>query len=278
MHSKQLAMSDKEFELFRTLIYDRVGIHLPSEKRQLVVARLQELVLRDGYSSFVDYYDAVLVKPSVKDLTELVDRISTNHTYFNRESSHFEYLDEVVFPEIESRAKTTGKKELRMWCAAASTGQEPYTLAMLQMRYFGREFSSWDAGLLATDISQRALAVAKKGHYSKDEISALPNDLQKKFLIPTDGGFEIAAEVKREVLYRRLNLMTPRFPFKRPFDVIFCRNVMIYFDEGTKREVVRKMVEFLRPGGYLFVGKAESVGQFNDKLGYAAPGAYRRQE
>jgi chemotaxis protein methyltransferase CheR len=163
-----------------------------------------------------------------------------------------------------------------MWCAAASRGHEPYTLVMLQKEVLGREYDAWDAGLLATDISDQALKVAVRGRYPADEVGALPERLRSYLHKVGEHEYEINHDVKKEVLYRKFNLHSPNYPFRKAFDVVFCRNVLIYFDTPTKLDVVRKIAEKLRVNGYLFVGLAESLGRDVGTLRYVRPGIYRK--
>jgi chemotaxis protein methyltransferase CheR len=271
-------LSDREFAELCSLVYDQFGIVLNEKKRSLVEGRLQSLLRRAGYASYQEYYQAVLRQPDGEGLSDLVNRISTNHTFFNREAGHFRIFVEQVLPELTRAIEAEGKHELRVWCAAASTGQEPYFLAMLMMNYFAARYSAWDAGLLATDISSAALQTATQGVYSAEEIEALPREYVKYLNRQPDGSFRIADAVREEVVYRRFNLVNQTYPFKRPFHVIFCRNVMIYFDQPTKNRIVENMVRFLYPNGYLFVGQSEALSQRHPKLRYVAPSVYCRVE
>lgn len=271
-----VSMSDTEFTMFRNLIYERLGINMTPEKRPLLMARLQSRITKGGYRSFREYFEQELARPSTETLNELVDRVTTNHTFFWREPAHFDFLTTKVLPELLPRCKTRNR-ELRVWCAAASSGQEPYLLAMLLLKFFDRDYTSWDTGVLATDISRDILYKAIDGIYPPEDVQGLPPDLRSRFMTKRpDGRFEVKANVKKEVLYRQLNLMSPKFPFKKPFDVVFCRNVMIYFDEPTKRSLLRRIADVTYPGGYLFVGNSESVTHLTTDFKYVMPGVYRR--
>jgi chemotaxis protein methyltransferase CheR len=270
-----LSLRREEFGRLRQFVHKNLGIFLADGKMSMVEQRLRPLVVGRGFSDFRAFVEAVEKNPGREMMTDLVNRITTNHTYFNREPEHFRFLEEKVLPEHVESARSS--RSLRMWCAAASRGHEPYTLAMIQRRVLGRDYESWDAGLLATDISEQALSVAVRGRYPAEEADALPEGLRKAFMHRLPGGeYEVSAEIRREVLYRKFNLHTAAYPFKRPFDVVFCRNVLIYFDMPTKLDVVRKITEKLRPGGYLFVGLAESLGREVGLLSYLRPGVYRR--
>jgi chemotaxis protein methyltransferase CheR len=252
-----VSLSERQFEALQGVIHRHLGIHLNAQKRAMLEGRVSRLLRERGVPLEL-WLQQIMASPSREDLAQLANHVSTNHTYFNREPEHFEFLRRVALPELEARAGRTGRKELRMWCAAASTGEEPYTLAMLQMEHFGAAFGQWDAGLLATDISESALATARAGVYPANRVEALPAALRHAWLIKRpDGDYEFKLEVKRQVLFRQFNLITPKFLFKKKFDIIFCRNVMIYFDQPTKEALIRRFYDCLQPGGLLFLGMAE---------------------
>ena len=271
-----VSISNAEFDRLRTLIFERFGIHLSDQKKTLVEGRLQPVLRAAGYTSFEQYYENELAAPTSKALSTLVDRISTNFTYFNREPAHFDLLKTKILPELIAQKKAAGSHDLRIWCAAASTGEEPYMLSMLIREALGADHGRWQAGLLATDISDRALEIAKAGIYDAEKLEKLPSTLSKKYFrsCGTDS-HEVSAELKKDVTFRRFNLMNTTFPFREPFDVIFCRNVMIYFETETKEALLRRIHRHLRVGGYLFVGHAESLSR-NPLFEYVAPAAYRR--
>ncbi|MBH23907.1 MAG: chemotaxis protein CheR [Myxococcales bacterium] len=278
--TEQAPLHDREFQFLQHLVMEAFGISLGEEKRGLVRNRLGHILKRRGLSSVEEYCDSVLKSPRRDDLQELANQLSTNYTYFNRESAHYKLLAEQIYPglvkEVERGLRSP---ELRMWCAAASSGEEPYQLMMSQMDFFGDRFSGWNAGLLATDISERALTLARKGVYAEEQIGKLPPGYLSRFMSRTgDGHYAVRPEVKKGVLFRHLNLTRPSYPFKRPFDVIFCRNVMIYFNNETKLGVLQRMHRWLRPGGILCIGMAESlVGEASSLFTPVAPSAYRRR-
>ncbi|NOY13194.1 MAG: protein-glutamate O-methyltransferase CheR [Deltaproteobacteria bacterium] len=272
-----MAISDREFSDLRNLIHKRFGINLTEQKRSLLVGRLQKLMRNLNLSTFAQYYQYLTEDKTEKALSELVDLISTNHTYFNREKDHFDYFYEIALPTVVEKLKQENRKDLRIWCAGCSTGEEPYTLLMLMMEYFGSEYGSWNAGILATDISDRALSVARNGVYSADRVQQLPENLRRKYFTPA-GPDEMAVidKVKRECTFRRFNLMNNRFPFKKPFQMIFCRNVMIYFDQPTRDALVGRYHQCTEPGGYLFIGHSETLGRSQSRYQYIQPALYRR--
>ncbi len=266
-----------EFAQLRDLIHQRFGINLTEQKRSLLVGRLQKLMRNRNLATFTDYYEYLKTDKTEGALGELVDLISTNHTYFNREKEHFEYFSQVALPAVITSLKQQNRKDLRIWCAGCSTGEEPYTLLMLMMEYLGSEYSSWDAGILATDISDRALTIARRGAYSTDRVQQLPDPLWKKYFVKS-GSDEMMVndKLKREATFRRFNLMNTTFPFKKPFQMIFCRNVMIYFDQPTRDALVSRYHKFTEPGGYLFIGHSETLGRNQTLYKYLKPALYQK--
>jgi len=276
---KMLQLSDEEFQLIRTLVYDNFGINLGEHKRNLVIARLQKVLLAGGFSSFREYYEHVVRDPTAHSLLTLVDQISTNHTYFFRENEHFDFLVAEVLPFIKNNKKRdakTGKKKLRIWSAGCSSGEEPYTIAMLLKEAIGNE-PDIEAAILATDISVSALETAKRGIYTREKVAHVPNYLRQRYFTPLkDGTWQVKEDLKELVLFRRLNLMTPQFKFKGLFDVIFCRNVMIYFDKPTQRELIAKFHRCTEPGGYLLIGHSETIDRNSNLYKYIRPSIYQK--
>lgn len=276
MHN-MMSISDQEFRDLRDLIQKRFGINLTEQKRSLLVGRLQKLMRQLNLTSFAQYYQYLLDDKTEQTLGELVDLISTNHTYFNREKDHFEYFYNVALPTIADKLRQENRRDLRIWCAGCSTGEEPYTLLMLMMEYFGNEYASWDAGILATDISDRALSIARRGTYGSDRVQQLPDNLRRKYFQPAgQGEMAVVDKVKKEATFRRFNLMNASFPFKKPFQMIFCRNVMIYFDQPTRDALVGRYHQHTEPGGYLFIGHSETLGRSQSRYKYLQPALYQK--
>jgi chemotaxis protein methyltransferase CheR len=274
-----IQISDEEFGLFRSFIYRNFGINLTEAKRALLMNRLQKILKKKGFTSFKDYYESIQKDKSLTELSELIDAVSTNHTFFFRESAHFDYLVKNSLPELIPKIASKGQKDLRVWCAASSTGEEPYVIAMLIMEYLGNDYRNWSAGLLATDISNDALNTAMQGIYTSERMSQVPKKYQHSYFnkIGPDQ-YQVKEHLKQEVLYRRFNLMNERFPFKKPFHIIFCRNVMIYFDQKTRAGLVQRLYDFTTPGGYLFIGNAETLGRNETQFTYIAPSIYKRTQ
>ncbi len=270
-------ITDEEFAIMRTLIHNRLGINLTEQKRGLLVTRLKKYMQQTGFADFKQYAEHIHNDKTGKALGNLADLISTNHTFFFRESGHFDFLSETALPQITEILKAQNSKDLRMWCAAASTGEEPYGLMLMLMEYLGPAYASWNAGLLATDISNEALMRAEEGIYEDESVARIPLKLRNRYFHKTrDGLWGVNDSLKKEIIYRRFNLVQSQFPFKKPFHIIFCRNVMIYFDQWTIQDLINRLYDWTVPGGYLFVGFSESLGRIENPYQFVKPAIYRK--
>lgn len=266
-------ITNQEFERIVAFVKRKAGIDL-SEKKVLVQGRLDNYIQKSKYESLTEFMDLVEKFPAGAEAEILMNALTTNHTYFWREYEQFLYLKQNVFPELKHRK--IAQKDWRIWCAASSTGEEPYTLAMLCMDYLGLEHSQWDTKILATDIDTSVLEKAVKGIYAKDSVEQLPHTYVRRFFKPiNDRQYQVRDDLKKEVIFRQFNLMH-QLPFKKPLHVVFIRNVMIYFDEQTKTELLNRIYDALEPGGYLFVGSTESLSQCHGKFHYIQPAIYRK--
>ncbi len=269
-----IKLTDKEFETLVKFVYDRYGINL-AKKRVLIEGRLSNTLIEKGMTHFSQYMDLLFNDKTGNEVTTFLNKITTNHTYFLREYEHFDYMQKKVLPFFEEKFKNT--RDVRIWSAACSSGQEPYTIAMVIDEYFGSRKSQWDTTILATDISMRALDKAKKGIYTEEEIKDIPKHWVGKYLIDKkDGTFEICPKIKKEVVFRTGNLMEP-FSVKKPFDLIFCRNVMIYFDAPTKEKLINKFYDVTAKDGFLFIGHSEVINKETTKYTYLQPAIYQRR-
>jgi chemotaxis protein methyltransferase CheR len=271
-------ISEEEFAKIRSLVYNKIGINLTEQKKTLLMGRLQKILRLKNFENFSEYYDSLIADKSGKEISELANHISTNHTFFWRENDHFEYFLNVALPEIKSRLLNSRTNDIRIWSAGCSSGEEPYMLVMLMMEYFQNDYSKLNAGLLATDISEKALGTALRGVYAHERIKETPKVLVKKYFTKTeDDKYAVIDKVKKEVTYRRFNLMNKVFPFRKKFDIIFCRNVMIYFDDPTRETLVQKFSDLLVPGGYLFIGHSETINKQKIKtLKFVSPALYQK--
>ncbi|MEW9123429.1 MAG: protein-glutamate O-methyltransferase CheR [Thermotaleaceae bacterium] len=270
-----IPITEKEFRQLTSYIKENYGIHLKKEKQSLVIGRLHHILLSKNFRSFSEYYDYMISDKTGRAAVTLIDKITTNHTFFMREAEHFFFFKDIVLPYFK---KTVENRDLRIWCAASSTGEEPYTLAMIIDEFFGKEKMLWDTKLLATDISEKVLDIAKKGIYSNEKILPLPLQWKKDYFEKYDLENHILKDkIRNEVIYRKFNLMDKVFPFKRKFHTIFCRNVMIYFDNKTKAELIDKLYDKMEHGGYLFIGHSESLSRETTSFRYVMPAVYRKE-
>ncbi len=268
-------ITDKEFRRLSGFIEEHYGIHLKDEKRALVTGRLQNVLAQKKFNGFSEYFNYIISDKTGEAAITLIDKITTNHTYFMREANHFTYFRDRVLPYLVNKCRD---KDLRIWSAGCSTGEEPSTLVMIMDEYLGQEKKSWDTKVLATDISSKVLDIAKKGSYINESIAALPHHWRLNYFKKIDAEKAVLTDkIKNEVIYRKLNLMDKTFPFKKRFHVIFCRNVMIYFNNETKMELVRKFYDLTEPGGYLFIGHSESLNREETKYKYIIPAVYRKE-
>lgn len=268
----EAGLSLREFEAIRRLAYEKFGLDLKNGKEELVSARLAKKLRECKCGSVQEYYRRVMEDGSGELLTGLIDALTTNHTGFLREAAHFEYLRDHVLPELKRRDR------VEIWSAACATGEEPYSIAFLLLDAMG-PLAAQTLNILASDISTRALGTAERAVYPDERCRALPPAWYSRFFLRGKGRWRgwrrVRPEVRNCVEFRRLNLIEP-FWHARRFPVIFCRNVMIYFDQPTQQKVVRALTEWLEEGGYLFVGHAESLSGIRHDLQYVRPAVYRK--
>lgn len=270
-----LNLTDNEFQRLTSYMQTKFGINL-THKRTLVEGRLNNYLLERGIKSYSEYLDIVMADGTGNEITTIINKLTTNHTFFMREPEHYNFLRNTILPNLEKTLKT---KEIRIWSAGCSSGEECYTTAMLLDDYFGTKKSQWDSRILATDISMKVLTKASEGIYQNEGMKDLPPSwITKYFKSINKEDSQINETIKKEVIFKTFNLMDP-MPQKyiqNPFDLIFCRNVMIYFDMKTKTDLVNRFYTALKPGGYLFVGHAESVQRDATLFEYIKPAIYRR--
>lgn len=272
-------MRESEFEFIRTLVYEHSRIHLGPDKRELVAARLGKR-LRATQAPDISAYCRMLQDPSgAGELSHLIDAISTNHTFFFRENSHFDFVRAQLVPEMLARQRVERWPRFNAWSAACSSGEEPYSLAITLNECLPAS-AGWSWQIECTDISHRILEKARAGIYRGESVGALPAAQVKTYFQkgvgPQEGNFRIRDFLRAQLTFRQLNLLDGEPPFRDPFHVIFCRNVMIYFDRPTQEELVNKLTRRLVPGGYLLVGHSESLTGIRHSLQMVRPAIYRR--
>jgi chemotaxis protein methyltransferase CheR len=272
------AIATEDYEFIRRLVYEHSRINLGADKMELVRSRVQKRLRALGLSDFESYCRLLDAPGGEDELTALLDVISTNVTHFFREYRHFEFLQNEVLPAWQ---KSTGRKPgaaLRVWSAACSSGEEPYSIAILLAEYF-RDRPALDWQITATDISTRMLATAQQGIYQADRVKPPSPEWLPAYFQKGTGSWEgccrVKSSLRQRVSFRRLNLIQWPYPFAEKFDLIFCRNVMIYFDRETQEQLVPRLAGQLAPGGHLIVGHSESLIGIEHRLKTVRPSVYR---
>jgi chemotaxis protein methyltransferase CheR len=267
-------MDVKTFNALRSIVYDKSGISINESKVALVAARIGKRLRELQLSSEKKYLDYILADGNEGEIVHFLDVISTNVTSFFREESHFDFLASALQAWIAA-----GQRRFRFWSAACSSGEEPYSLAMVVLDVL-RE-SSADVKILATDISTRILEKSSAGVYSEEKVALIPARYHSRFLKKSiESGapaYEVTGELKNIIVFQRINLSKPPFPMRGPMDAIFCRNVMIYFDNTVRKNLLQDLYRLLKPGGYLFVGHAESLTGLLSGFKAVKPSVYIKQ-
>lgn len=268
----------EDYEFIRTLVYDYSRINLGADKQELVAARIAKRLRVLSLPSITAYCDLLRHPQGEEELSNLIDVISTNHTFFFREPAHFDFLEKQIVPDATNDKSPHKRSIFRVWSAASSSGEEVYSIAIL-LSELGLKRPGWAWQLEATDISTRILKRAREAIYPEESVSKVPPELIKKYfqkgLGPQEGNYRVKSDLGSRVTFRHLNLLGPPYPFTEFFHAIFCRNVMIYFDRPTQEELVRRLSARLVPGGYLLVGHSESLTGINHGLKMVKPAIYQ---
>ncbi|AHH13544.1 protein-glutamate O-methyltransferase [Borrelia nietonii YOR] len=276
MHNEfNIKINQEELSKLTKIIYNNFGINLTEKKKLLIESRLSSIIKAKNLNSFTEYINYLENQKNQISLIELVDKISTNHTYFFREPNHFEFLENKLLPKM-LKQMAQSEEEIRIWSAGCSSGEEAYTIAMILNEYIDNNKIHCKVKILATDISITVLNEAKRGIYPEDRVKTLPKHLKSKYLNKlTSNKFEVKDILKKRIQFKKLNLMNEFFPFKKKFDLIFCRNVMIYFDEKTRNKLAEKFNQHLKDDSYLFIGHSETI-RGNKNLEYIMPATYKK--
>ncbi|MFP4474747.1 MAG: CheR family methyltransferase [Desulfatibacillaceae bacterium] len=268
--------SDRDFQRLSALVYAKSGIHLHEKKKELMRSRLGKRLRATGSRNFEEYYGYLIQYDDGRELVQMLDAITTNKTSFFREPSHFTFLHDNVFPVYQRSRRRPVK--LRLWSAGCSSGEEPYSMAISILEYFRKPFPL-DCRILATDISTAILERAREGIYQENKLGALPITVMRRYFKrgygKREGFYQVKENLREMVTFGHLNLMES-FEFKHPFDAIFCRNTMIYFDKDTQARLVKRFHHCLAPGGYLFIGHSESLAGLEQPFAYVQPSIYRK--
>lgn len=259
---RSFRLTDKEFNFICQYVYDVAGIVLNDSKREMVYRRLTRIIRERKLPSFSAYYQ-VLKQNSEQEKNYFINAITTNLTSFFREQHHFDYLNEIELPTLLDKNRQT--KRIRIWSSASSTGEEPYSIATTVYESCKSHLSSWDIKILATDIDSDVLAKGKAGIYEERKIEDIPEKYKSEFFSKGTGSnsnmVRVSQKLQGLITFKQLNLLH-EWPMKGPFDIIFCRNVIIYFDKKTQQELFERYYELLAPGGLLLLGHSESLGHY----------------
>ncbi len=264
-------LTDAEFEKLTGFVYQTYGIDL-HRKRLLIEGRLANELRSRGLSSFSSYMEVLFADKTGNEMNRFLSKITTNHSFFGRENEHFDFLLNTALPYLEPRRKG----DLRIWSAGCSAGQEAYNIAMAMDQYFGPRKNAWDTTILATDISMKVLSEAREATYPESSLAGLPQEWCSRYFTPVgNGNYQVIERIRREVVFKTFNLMDP-FVYKKPFDIIFCRNVMIYFDAKTTANLVDKFYDATAEGGYFFVGHSEAINRDRTQYTYLKPAIFQK--
>ncbi len=271
-------LSARDFGRLSRFIYDTCGIKMPEVKKTMLEARLQKRLRALCMRSFTDYCDYLFSSEGLeKELVQMLDMVTTNKTDFFREPDHFQYLTHTVLPEWLKRHPNG---TLAIWSAGCSSGEEPYTLAMVLTEFAARN-PGFDFRILATDISTRVLEKAKNAIYAETQVEPVPLELKKKYLLRSkdrsSGMVRIVPELREKVRFRRLNFMDDDFGMREQLDIIFCRNVIIYFDRPTQEKLLQRFHRYMKPGAFIFMGHSETLSGLDVPLVSVYPTVYRKQ-
>jgi len=271
-------LSDRDFNRFSALVYEKCGINLHEGKKELVRARLGKRLRETGFKDFNAYYRFVTKEDVGDELVYMLDAISTNLTSFFREEKHFDFLKQVVFPSYVAGKSGVRFRRLRFWSAGCSSGEEPYSLAIWLLEYFNTSLGP-DIKILATDISTKVLGQAKKGIYPAVRLEKVPISMVRKYFQKgygrQEGYFRVKPLLRQLIEFKRFNLIEP-FLFKETFNLIICRNVMIYFDKKTQQTLANKFYDALLDEGYLFIGHSETLTGVDHRFKYIRPSVYQK--
>jgi chemotaxis protein methyltransferase CheR len=274
-------MNDAHFRKLGEVIYQVCGIRLNDSKKVMLESRLAKRLKVLGMKSYKDYCD-YLFSPEGRDaeLVDMIDMVTTNKTDFFREAAHFDFLRRKVLPEFSRTCGTATNRKLMVWSAGCSTGEEPYTLAMV-LNDYAEVHRGFEYVILATDISTRVLDVAKTGIYREEQVTPVPQDFKKKYLLRGKerhiGKVRVVPELRDRIRFRRLNFLEGDFGMREPLDIVFCRNVIIYFDRPTQEKLIARFSSHMIPGGYLFMGHSETLNGMRVPFVSVAPTVYRKE-
>lgn len=276
----KMYLSNAQFKLFKSLIYDATGINLSDSKKDMLISRLIKRLNELKFNDFTEYYHYLLSEEGrEREFMHFINRITTNKTNFFREKYHFELLAQEILPKIYKEKEKAGQKRIRCWSAGCSTGEEAYSIAIVLNEFF-KKHHGWDIKILATDIDTECLKTALTGIYDANAIESVSKDFLKKYFNKVNHNYSKSYQIKnilkKNVRVRFLNLFSDQYPFKYPMDFVFCRNVIIYFKPQDKIEIMKKIHNILDTNGYLFIGHSESLIMMNKYYSFLKNTVYKK--
>ena len=275
------SMNEAQFRRLVEFIYKVCGIKLNESKKVMLESRLSKRLKALGMKSYKDYCEYLFSQEGRdEELIHMIDMVTTNKTDFFREPAHFDFLRRMAVPELIKTHGAGTSRKLAVWSAGCSTGEEPYTLAMV-LNDYAEMHRGFEYLILATDISTRVLDAAKTGIYREEQVVPVPQDFRKKYLLRGKerhmGKVRVVPELREMIRFRRLNFIEGDFGMREPLDIVFCRNVIIYFDRPTQEKLINRISSHMVPGGYLFMGHSETLNGMNVPLASVAPTVYRKE-
>jgi chemotaxis protein methyltransferase CheR len=275
---REFDLTEEDFRFLARRVYDLTGIVIHERKRDMLYSRLSRRVRTLGLGSFQEYCAYVGGTNGDAEIGAMINAVTTNLTHFFRESHHFDHLRDEALPAIGAAERQAGNRRLRIWSAGCSSGEEPYSIAMT-VKAAPLDFSRWDVRVLASDLDTDMVARAAAGRYRSADATGIPDELARQHTdaVQTPNGSDVCMRdaLRQMIVFKQLNLMGD-WPMRGPFDAIFCRNVMIYFDHATKARLVDRFAELLRPDGWLYIGHSESLSKVSDRFQFVGPTIYRR--
>ena len=271
-------LTDSQFERLSKFIHTEYGIKMPPAKKIMLQSRLQKRLRELRIDSFKDYVEYVFSKNGHTEIIHMMDVVSTNKTDFFREPTHFDFLQQIVLPDFVNNPRSN--KNIKIWSAGSSSGEEAYTIAIV-LSEFLKNYPGFDFSIFGSDISTRILQTASDGIYSESRVTMMPYELKRKYLLKSKDNVKklvrISEKLRSKVKFSRINFMDATYPVSETFDIIFCRNVLIYFDRETQESVINKLCKHLKPQGYFFLGHSESITGISVPLDHIKPTIFRKK-
>lgn len=270
-----MKIGEQDFRRLKDYMLKNYGLNFEN-KITLIEGRLSNIISKMGFKDFHEYVESIIREPTEEQISTLISKLTTNYTLFMREPRHYEFLTNVVLPEMSKKVK---HGELRVWSAGCSSGEEPYTMGITLKKYLESQNAKWNPRILATDISDNVLKQARNGIYTQMQVKELDAATKNKYFTKfEDNTYQVSDELKRMTRFEKFNLMNTFTNYHHKYHIIFCRNVMIYFKNETKQELASKFFDQLEPGGYFFVGLSETLHNIETRFEFLKPAVYRKPE